>query len=71
MSAFNQPNSPKIHPWLQTFQCIVRSKKHMEECNKRYGDIFSLHMGQFAPQVVISNQQVIEQIFITVPKHLH
>jgi unspecific monooxygenase len=43
----------------------------MEECAKRYGDIFALNLGQnFAPQVFISNPQAIQQIFTTDPKLL-
>ncbi|BAY13584.1 cytochrome P450 [Calothrix sp. NIES-2098] len=70
MSAMKLPDGPKNHPWLQTFQWLVRPLEYMEECQKRYGDIFALQLGQFAPQVFISNPQAIQQIFSTDPKQL-
>lgn len=71
MPTFKLPDGPQTHPWIQTFQWLSRPLEYMEECTKRYGDIFALNLGQnFASQVFISNPQAIQQIFATDPKLL-
>ncbi|MGI2902446.1 cytochrome P450 [Tolypothrix sp. VBCCA 56010] len=71
MPTFKLPDGPQTHPWIQTFQWLTRPLEYMEECTKRYGDIFTLNFRQnSAPQVFISNPQVIQQIFTTDPKLL-
>ncbi|MEH2059593.1 MAG: cytochrome P450 [Nostoc sp.] len=71
MSAFQLPNGPQTHPWVQTYQWLTNPLEYLEDCAKRYGDIFTLHLGQnVAPQVFISNPQAIQQIFTTDPKQL-
>ena len=71
MSALKLPNGPQTHPWVQMYQWLTNPLEYMEACAKRYGDIFTLQLGQnFAPQVFISNPQAIQQIFTTDPKQL-
>ncbi|WP_373526103.1 cytochrome P450 [Nostoc sp.] len=71
MSTFKLPNGPQTHPWIQTFQWLTNPLEYMEDCAKRYGDIFTLQLGQNSPpQVFISNPQTIQQIFTTDPKKL-
>lgn len=71
MPTLKLPDGPQTHPWIQTFQWLTRPLEYMEECAKRYGDVFTLRLGQnFAPQVFISNPQAIQQIFTTDPKQL-
>ncbi|MHC5822991.1 MAG: cytochrome P450, partial [Nostoc sp.] len=62
---------PETHPWVQMYQWLTNPLEYIEACAKRYGDIFTLQLGQnFAPQVFISNPQAIQQIFTTDPKQL-
>ncbi|MEH1821614.1 MAG: cytochrome P450 [Nostoc sp.] len=71
MSALKLPNGPQTHPWVQTYQWLTNPLEYIEDCAKRYGDIFTLQLGQnAAPQVFISNPQAIQQIFTTDPKQL-
>ncbi|MBN3899657.1 MAG: cytochrome P450 [Nostoc sp. NOS(2021)] len=71
MSALKLPNGPETHPWVQMYQWLTNPLEYIEDCAKRYGDIFTLQLGQnFAPQVFISNPQAIQQIFSTDPKKL-
>jgi cytochrome P450 family 110 len=71
MVAHKLPNGPQNHPWVQTFQWMTSPLEYMEDCAKRYGDIFTLRIGPvFTPQVFISNPQAIQQIFTTDPKQL-
>ncbi|ACC82780.1 cytochrome P450 [Nostoc punctiforme] len=71
MSLLKLPNGPQTHPWIQMYQWLTNPLEYMEACTKRYGDIFTLKLGQnFAHQVFISNPQAIQQIFTTDPKQL-
>ncbi|MBN3945571.1 MAG: cytochrome P450 [Nostoc sp.] len=71
MSALKLPNGPQTHPWVQMYHWLTNPLEYIEDCAKRYGDIFTLQLGQnFAPQVFISNPQAIQQIFTTDPKYL-
>jgi len=71
MPKLKLPDGPQTHPWLQTFQWLNSPLEFMEDCSKRYGDIFTLRLGPvFTPQVFISNPQAIQQIFTTEPKQL-
>src|SRR5919199_2127820 len=71
MPALKLPDGPQTHPWLQTLQWLASPLEYMEDCAKRYGDIFTLRIGPvFAPQVFVSHPQAIQQIFTTDPKQL-
>lgn len=71
MSALKLPKGPKTHPWVQMYQWLTNPLEYIEDCAKRYGDIFTLQLGKnVAPQVFISNSQAIGQIFTTDPKQL-
>ena len=71
MSALKLPDGPQTHPWVQTYQWLTNPLEYMEDCAKRYGDIFTLRIGPvFTPQVFISNPQAIQQIFTTDPNQL-
>ncbi|RUT04399.1 cytochrome P450 [Dulcicalothrix desertica PCC 7102] len=65
------PDGPQTHPWVQTFHWLTNPLEFMEDCTKRYGDIFTLRIGPvFTPQVFITNPKAIQQIFSTDPKVL-
>ena len=57
------PPSPQTLPIVQMLQWIVRPMALMEDCAKREGDLFTLHLGKnFAPVVFVSNPQAIQEI---------
>ena len=71
MTKYQLPNGPKTHPWIQTYQWLTNPLKYLEDCSKRYGDIFTLKIGPvFKPQVFISNPNGIKTIFNSTPKQL-
>ncbi|MDJ0580569.1 cytochrome P450 [Crocosphaera sp.] len=71
MTQYQLPNGPKTHPWIQTYQWLTNPLKYLEDCSKRYGDIFTLKIGPvFKPQVFISNPNGIKTIFNSTPKQL-
>jgi cytochrome P450 len=71
MPEYKLPDGPRTHPWRQTQQWLTNPLEYLEDCAKRYGDIFTLRIGPvFAPQVFVSQPQAIQQIFTTDPKQL-
>jgi cytochrome P450 family 110 len=57
MTLPNGPNSPAL---VQMLQWIFRPMQYMEECAKRYGDIFTMQLN--APVVFVSNPEALQQI---------
>lgn len=57
------PDGPQIPTILQLIKWIGTPFKYLEDCSKRYGDIFTLRLLGFPPLVVIGNPQGIEDIF--------
>lgn len=62
------PPGPKTSPFLQLFPWIARPLEVLETSQKRYGDLFTLRLGQFAPLVCFSNPQAIQEIFTVPPE---
>ncbi|MBE9214619.1 cytochrome P450 [Plectonema cf. radiosum LEGE 06105] len=54
------PNGPQTPSFIQTFQFILNPLSMMENCARRYGDIFTLNLK--SPVVFISNPQALQQI---------
>ena len=54
------PNGPKIPSFIQTLKFILNPLAVMDNCTKRYGDVYSLQLK--SPIVVISNPQALQQI---------
>ncbi|WP_066424842.1 cytochrome P450 [Anabaena sp. 4-3] len=54
------PNTPAV---LQMLNWVVRPMPYMEECTKRYGDVFALKLDKKLPPIVfISNPQDLQQV---------
>lgn len=51
------PNGPKTPAFIQTLQFILNPSAVMENCAKRYGDIFTLRLKENV--VILSNPQAI------------
>ncbi|MBD2360542.1 cytochrome P450 [Anabaena minutissima FACHB-250] len=57
------PKTPKTPPVIQMLNWIFRPMAYMEECTKRYGDIFALKLQKDLPPLVfVSNPQDQQQI---------
>lgn len=56
------PNGPSILPLLQTIQSITRFVEFLEDCQQRYGDIFTVRMYKQPPFVYVSNPKAIQEI---------
>ncbi|OKH38111.1 cytochrome P450 [[Phormidium ambiguum] IAM M-71] len=58
-----QLQGPQSPTFVQTLQWIFRPMQYMEECAKRYGDIFTIQLGaEFDPLVYVSNPKALQQI---------
>ncbi|MEM7554253.1 MAG: cytochrome P450 [Cyanobacteria bacterium P01_A01_bin.84] len=54
------PNSPVL---IQMIRWVFSPMKYMEECAQKYGDIFTLRVGEnFAPLVFVSNPEALQYI---------
>ncbi len=57
------PEGPKSPALFQLINWIARPLDYLEECTKKYGDIFTIRLFGLAPLVFIANPQGIKQIF--------
>ncbi|MCG9891026.1 MAG: cytochrome P450 [Thermosynechococcaceae cyanobacterium MS004] len=57
------PSGPQAHPFLQLLQWIGRPVGIMEDCARRYGDLFTLRLGPIGPVVFCSHPQMLQEIF--------
>jgi cytochrome P450 family 110 len=59
------PDGPRTPATLQLIQWIVRPLSFMRSCSERYGDSFTIHLGEkMSPAVVFSHPQAL-QIILT------
>lgn len=57
------PDGPQTPPLLQLIQWIAHPLDVLETCAQRYGDTFTLRLGDFEPIVFTSSPQGIQEIF--------
>lgn len=58
------PRGETIPSILQTIYWLKDPVQYLEYCQKKYGNVFTMNMGPlFSPQVLISDPQVIKQIY--------
>lgn len=57
------PNGSKAPALIQLIQWIVKPLQYLDECEKRYGDIFTVRLLGFPPLVFVANPQGIQEIF--------
>ena len=55
-------NGPQSSAFMQLMNWIFRPLDFLEECSRRYGDIFNLNLMGLPPFTVVSNPQGIEEI---------
>lgn len=57
------PNGPQTPTLVQLLRWIFTPMSFMEDCAKRYGDIFTLRLdAHYGPLVFVSNPQALQQI---------
>ena len=59
----NVPDGPKIPRTLQLIYWIADPLNFLEKCAKRYGDFFSIRLGNFDPFVMVAHPQGVQEIF--------
>ena len=57
------PDGSKAPALFQLIKWIARPFEYLEECSKKYGDIFTMRLFGFPPLVFIANPQGIKDIF--------
>jgi len=55
------PNGPKTPELIQQFRFILSPMSFLEECTKRYGDIFTLRL-TYISIVIVSNPKALDQL---------
>lgn len=55
-------NGPQSSPLIQLLNWIFRPLDFLEECDRKYGDMFNLNLMGLPPFTVVSNPQGIEEI---------
>lgn len=59
------PKGPQIPSILQLINWIIRPFEYLQECAKKYGDIFTINFFGLPPWIVISDPKVIQEVFST------
>ncbi|MDX6668485.1 MAG: cytochrome family, partial [Solirubrobacteraceae bacterium] len=57
------PPGPGLPMVAQTTRWIVRPTAFMDECLRRYGDIFTLHIAREGTWVLLADPEAIKQVF--------
>ena len=57
------PDGPKLLPFFQLVKWLLNPFEYLDECAKKYGDIFTMRLFGFKPMIFISNSEAIKQIF--------
>lgn len=65
------PPGPTMHPALQGFAMSTRQRPYLERQRRRYGSMFTAHVGGLGRFVVLSDPALVKQVFTGDPKVLH
>jgi cytochrome P450 family 135 len=65
------PPGPKTHRVLQTARWIARPAAFMDDCARRYGDMFTLRITNEGTWVFITHPDAVRQVFTGDPRLLH
>jgi cytochrome P450 len=58
------PDGPQTPPFLQLIQWIARPAQVLETCARRYGDTFTLRLGELEPIVFFSNPNALGRFLL-------
>ncbi|NEP52661.1 MAG: cytochrome P450 [Moorea sp. SIO3C2] len=62
------PDGPKTPALLQSINIIVNPINYLEDCAKRYGDMFTIRFLNYPPTVFVSHPQAMKTIFTAKPQ---
>jgi cytochrome P450 len=65
------PPGPRAPVAFQTAAILLRQREYMERQRRRFGDVFTLRVAGFDHMVVLSNPDLIKQVFTADPTVLH
>lgn len=65
------PDGSKMPGLIQLIQWIANPLGYLEASVQRYGDIFTVRLGDLPPLIIVSNPQAIKEIFTADPKHFN
>src|SRR5688572_1008245 len=65
------PPGPRAPVAFQTAAILLRQRVYMERQRRRFGDVFTLRVAGFDHMVVLSNPDLIKQVFTADPTVLH
>lgn len=63
MSNATLPRGPKLPAILQASQYYLNPYHYLRKCAKRYGDTFTMRLPGFSPIVIMSEPEMVKQIF--------
>jgi cytochrome P450 family 110 len=64
------PPGPRAPTLLQTLRWLSRPIPMLEDCQRRYGDVFTIRLASFPPMVMFSDPAAVKTIFTADPEHL-
>lgn len=62
------PDGPTAPSWWQLMQWTNRPLEFLEECDRKYGETFTLRLSKFQSYVFLSHPQAIQEIFTADPQ---
>jgi cytochrome P450 len=65
------PPGPRVPTWWQLFRFARDPLGVLEECHRRYGDAFTLHIAGDRRLVMLSDPEVVREVFRGDPEVLH
>ncbi len=65
------PPGPKSHAAVQAYHWAYRPLPFLEDCRRRYGDVFTVRLPILRPLVLVSSPEHVEQLFTGDPEVLH
>src|SRR3954451_12400489 len=57
------PAGPAIPAAVQALNWVFRPVQFMDECARRYGDLFTMRLPGLGPMVMVSNPEGLKQVY--------
>ena len=71
VTAPSLPPGPSTPRALQTLRWIARPTAMLEDCHRRYGDMFTMRLAQEGDWVFLAHPDAVKQVFTGDPRLLH
>jgi cytochrome P450 len=65
------PAGPRAPVLVSTMRWVARPTQYLEACRRRYGDVFTLPLAREGPWVMVSDPELVKQVFTGPPELLH